>query len=588
MKSNKDLSQQRRKSLIPKPIFNTSSYKKLSTHSTPDNSPIKKKNSENSSSSLSSSSPSSPSKLPISSNSFIDPKRKRSISTSLDDYVNILQNHISNDLDSEKLSLSKLSCKIEDKLNQYNQLCSQLKSLQKYEYKLNQTIFEYEFGIPVQTSILKEKSIKFQNEINNFKNNFELKKSNFIKNFQFKEEKLLNVFNDLVNDAKNDDLKTIEIRNKRLNDLKFEKENLLKELELAKKNMNLELENFKNSLINDNNKLKIKNDLINSKSKIQNKFKILQHDYNKLNENLIKIKQRNDYTENEIKNLELKFLNKNLKLKQLKFRISDVENLIIHLKNDLQNVNKLCTEFENDEYLKTKNNWNLTNLRLKNERYKRLKIEIQIREISGIPNLIIIENNLNGSFKNSNLIEFLKPKNYDWKTELLTTLESSLDGISSCFILCNEFKKNDDNNFKLTYEIQTHLQNTLLNNNRFENFQSSINILSSHNEISSLINQNIKLPSNLSAIHIKMTNKNLETSRESVILFINIEKTDELVNNSNNNNNNNIQEILQSVQSITIAEYVSDQWYNLLANFATIKPIHSRQAYSFLNDKDHI
>lgn len=61
---------------------------------------------------------------------------------------------------------------------------------------------------------------------------------------------------------------------------------------------------------------------------------------------------------------------------------------------------------------------------------KCLKLEIWIRKISDIPNS-----------PNENILNdwFYKPKDYDWKKPLLTTLESLLDGILLC---CHE-SKND-------------------------------------------------------------------------------------------------------------------------------------------------
>ncbi|KAG0681797.1 hypothetical protein C6P42_003792 [Pichia californica] len=467
----------RRKSLIPKPSLSSlRSTTSLSSRTTPTNSPTK----SNKSIDL------SPSKIPLSksNNSLNNLTRKRSISNSLNDYLSNLQSHISNDLEIEKSSLSLILLELDDRLSNYHKLCKNLRDLQKIENKLNNSIFEYEIGIPVKNSLFQQENLKIENELNLINEKLDIEKEQYIKKNQYKEDKLINTLKELVNDAKIDDNETINLRNERLKILNFEKEKLLSMIEIAKSNLDNEIIKLKDKFKFENETIKLNFNKIENNLSLN--LKKLKSEFNQLNNEKIILDSKINNSNLQINKLNSEIELKSSKINELNYRLEDIKSLIKDLQLDLTNTQTLCSNFENGEYKSTKNAWILSKSRLIEETHKRLKIEIQIRELSGIPNIIILDNNNNSSdnnkLKSSKLNEFFKPYNYDWKSEILTALEATLEGVPSCII-----NLGDQYNFKS--EIKNYLENILKSQDRFNNFETEFKEFNNENSINNFIKQ---------------------------------------------------------------------------------------------------
>lgn len=554
---------ERRKSLIPKPSIN-SLKSSISSRSTPTHSPSK-----------SIRAPISPTKLPLSnSNSSINSllnSRKRSVSNSFDDYLLNLQSHLSNDLETEKSSLSYLLLELDSKLSIYYNLCSKLKDLQKLETKLNNSIFEYEIGIPVKKSILEKENLNFENEIKNFKLKLKSEKEIYIKKINHKKEKLINVLNDLYNEAKTDDTETLNLRNKRLEILNSEKENLLKKIETAKLEMDNNLLNYEKKFQIE--KCSIESNFKNIEGELSLDLENLQNDINNLNDKKTSLESELNSSSKLIDSLNSDISLKSNQIDETNFKLSDIKSLIEDLKLDLNNAQTLCSKFENGEYKITKQKWLATKSRLSNEKHKRLKIEIQIRELSGIPNIIILDNQNNNEnnellIQNQKLNEFFKPEDYDWKSELFTALESSLEGVSS-YVL---YFSNSD--LDLTVEIENYLSDIFNSNSRFENFDLKITNLSDVNSIDSL--KKFNLSKNVIPILIEMKNKTTLNVRKSIILI-------NLIKNNDKLDNLQIKELSRNLQMLTVVENISNDFIQNLIYLSSLKPIKLRQSYYFLN-----
>lgn len=552
---------ERRKSLIPKPSINSLKSSISSKSTTPTHSPSKSLRSQN-----------SPTKLPLSnSNSSINSllsSRKRSITNSFDDYLSNLQSHLSNDLETEKSSLSNLLLELDSKLSIYYKLSSKLKDLQKLETKLNNSIFEYEIGIPVKNSILEKENLNSQNEIENRKLILKAEKENYIKKINHKKEKLINILNNLYNDAKIDDNETLNLRNKRLENLNLEKENLLKKIETAKLEMDINLLDFEKKFQIEKSSIELQfkeleDNLSLNLQNLQNNLNDLNNEKNSLESEFISNSKLLDSLNSDI-------LLKSNQINESNFKLSDIKSLIEDLKLDLNNAQSLCSNFENGEYNIIKQKWLDTKSRLLNEKRKRLKIEIQIRELSGIPNIIILNNKNNNTNNNQKLNEFLKPEDYDWKSELFTSLESSLEGISSYVIYFSNL------NSHLTVEIENYLYDTFNSNNRFENFNLNIKKLNNLNSFDSL--ENLKLSNNIIPILVEMKNEKTLNIKKSLILINHIKEND------NNLDNSQIKELSKNFQLLTIVENISnDSCIKNLIYLSSLKPIKLRQSYYFLN-----
>ena len=543
----------RRRSLIPKPKSTTelSNSRNSSPLSTPSNSP-KKSNSNIHTI--------SPSRLPL-------PNKKRSTSSSLDNYLDTLQSHLSADINAERIALSTLLHQIDERLIQYNQLCKNLKTLQKNEIKLNNSIIEYEIGIPLKNSILLQETEKMSIEIAEIEEKIEFQKNNLIKQFNKKEEKIKETFQELVNDANNDDKETIAERESKLENLQLKKKDLLTKIEQAKNHMNDELSKYKTSLskeIDENNeKLSIESDqLTDELNKLKSKHDSLQSTYTEL-------KNKDETAESKINSIESDIINKKKQIDELKYKLLDMKNLINHLQTDVFNASKLYTDFQDNEYTSTKSEWIESKRLYENEKSKRIKIEIQIREMSGIPTIIILQNEQNRSLIKSKLNEFIKEDNYDWKLEFNTELEALLDGISFSLLICNELEISD-----ISQSIIDHLQTTINKYDKFNAFTPTLQIVNS-TKISELLT-NITIPEDIEiiGIHIIMENTTFNTKRQSVLLISHIANPSQL---------SSLQHIYTSLPCLTVCENISDKWIDEMQLLASAKPVRFRQSYSLLN-----
>lgn len=549
---------QRRKSLILTPGFTQSRRSSPQTTPTPSPNRIRIVSSNVS--------PISPSKLPVKN------YRKRTVSNvstlSLDDHLTKFQSFLNADIQNEQLLISETNCEIESFIEKQYEYSSVINDLERKKQKVLDLIDEYRIGYPLKLNLFNSRKREVENEIKKYETVLEQQKVEEQKKFDFKIECIRKEFNEVEKSAQFDDDEKNEARTSKIQQLNDEKDQLLKEIEVAKANMDGELEKFKESL--DYKKADATKEIQDSKNKVQSEYMEKEHEFQLLNEKYKLLKSRNDSKLEEISQIGKQITDKESELSKTKFKIQDIENLIIHLKSDLQTTTNLCNDFENNEYKQAKDNWVLTNSLLSLEKYKRLKIEIQIRELSGIPNVIILDYGNNEIFKSSNLIEFFKPVNYDWKIEVLTSLEASLDGVSSCLLRCSE--NIEDSN--IINDIENHLNKTIQQNDRFQSFQISITGLNSIAEINKIMKDKITLPDSISAIYINMLNKVSKTSRNSIILILNVSNVDTL---------NQTTEILNNLQTFTIVENVSELWLEPISNLITIKPVRSRPAYAFLN-----
>lgn len=563
----------RRKSLIPKPSL--PSLRKESTKITPTSSPHKQDSLQ------SSGSPISPSKIPLSTSTTgssvsSNISRKRTVSSTLDNYLSTLQTHITADVEEERFCLSEILLEIDSRLSHYHQLCTQLRDLQKREAKLSNTIFEYEIGIPVKQSLLDQESLQVEDDLLRVKNEIEAQKSAYAKVIKHKEEKLIGVLQELVNDAERDDAETIKIRSSRLQLLDEEKEELLKEIEVAKLNMNTELDKFR-QIFSSNRELK-EQQFQEIKEKLDIELQNTEKEHEKLQKEHSELKCNLSEDCLNIESLEKEIHSKKTKIEELQYRLSDMKSLISELQLDLNNALTLYSNFHDGEYMETKTKWKLAKSRLQEERHKRLKIEIQIRELSGIPNIMILDTEQNRPLQSSSLSEFFKPADYDWKSELFTVLESALEGVSSCVFF---LKENQTDERDLRKEIESHLKGISDKQDRFSSYNTNIINLDTLDAIKNILGESSifetsVLPTATNALFVEMINPDSLSIRKAIIILIYVSSKSDL-------NLNQIRQVLESVQCITLAEDVSESWSDILQSLASLKPIRLRSSYSFLN-----
>lgn len=544
---------ERRKSLIPIPCHFS---RKQSPVSTPLASPSKSK------STPSNVELTSPSKLPVSKS------KKRSVS-SLDSYINSLQTHISQDIHTENASLTSLISEIDNRLSHYHQLCTKLRDLQKQETRLNDILFEYEIGIPVKEAILKQESYNAETEVSELESKIELEKRTLSNTLKLKEEKLLNDLKELVTDAEQDDEETIKIRETKMEAITSEKNILMRKIDTAKREMDLVLESFKTSF--ENKRQNLQNELNSKHEVVTGELLLLKEKHALLTSQHGEIKLKIKTATQDIGNSESEISKTKHRIQALKYRISDVESLIQHLQKDLQDASQLCCEFENGVYLKSKSEWMKSKSRLQTEKYKRLKIEMQIREFSGIPHLIILRNGNNLAFNDSSLSEFVKDTNYDWRLDLTATLEYSLQGNSLCLVNCDE--NLEPNDTKLAKEILDKLKH-ISEQERFSSFESTFRLLDG-DALEHILAHRLELPDCTVPVHVEMRNRLSQASRQAIIFVLNIEKSTKL---------HNLADVCNRLPWLLVANNVTDPWLSDLATVSTIKSIRLNQSYSFLNN----
>ncbi|ODQ48885.1 hypothetical protein PICMEDRAFT_88250 [Pichia membranifaciens NRRL Y-2026] len=563
----------RRKSLIPKPSLPNS--RKDTSRLSPAASPRKQDSRRASISPISFSSIPVSNSTTASSASSIN-SRKRSGSSSLEEYLSTLQTHITADVEAERSYLSEILLEIDSRLFHYHQLCTKLRDLQKREANLSNTIFEYEIGIPVKQSLLDQEVLKVEDDLARVEERIDLEKTAYAKVIEHKEQKLHNVLQELVNDAKRDDAETVKLRSERMKKLSDEKEELLRKIEVAKVNMDSELQQLRESFSSEKD-LKIKN-FKEKETLINLELQKLEEQHEKLKKEYSTLSFKLETDQSTIKSLEKKIQSKKIKIEELQYRLSDMKSLISELQLDLDNALTLFSKFESGEYKETRAKWLLAKTRLQQEKHKRLKIEIQIREISGIPNIVILDTDSSHALKNSSLNEFFKPLGYDWKSEMLTALESSLEGVSSCVYLFNEDKSSITN---LRSIIVPHLEHVLKEQDRFSHYDTNFTELDTLNTISNILEDSTefqisKFPLDVNALYVEMTNSKTLNLRKAIIFLITASVPSELKSES-------VQQFGKAVQCITIAENISASWSESLQLFASLKPLRLRESYSFLN-----
>lgn len=404
----------------------------------------------------------------------------------------------------------------------------------------------------------------------------DLEKTAYAKVIEHKEQKLHNVLQELVNDAKRDDAETVKLRSERMKKLSDEKEELLRKIEVAKVNMDSELQQLRESFSSEKD-LKIK-DFKEKETLINLELQKLEEQHEKLKKEYSTLSFKLETDQSTIKSLEKKIQSKKIKIEELQYRLSDMKSLISELQLDLDNALTLFSKFESGEYKETRAKWLLAKTRLQQEKHKRLKIEIQIREISGIPNIVILDTDSSHALKNSSLNEFFKPLGYDWKSEMLTALESSLEGVSSCVYLFNEDKSSITN---LRSIIVPHLEHVLKEQDRFSHYDTNFTELDTLNTISNILEDSTefqisKFPLDVNALYVEMTNSKTLNLRKAIIFLITASAPSELKSES-------VQQFGKAVQCITIAENISASWSESLQLFASLKPLRLRESYSFLN-----
>lgn len=558
-----------RKSLLPQPGYTQSCNYVPET--TPTHSPTKLRSVSNSSTI----SPISPSKIPI----YVDVKKfddddsdiqekKRTLPGNIDDYLNLLESHLSDDIDSERSVLSKLNKDIENKRLHHFKLNDQIRHLRLKEKKIADDILEFQYGIIAKNRELKNA----QNQIRIDNDKVSIEKKKIDEEFKKRELDIINEMELLLDDAKISDPQTIKLQNDQINSLKLKKEKLLSEIEVAKQDMDLKLKNFENSLLTE--KIEKESQLSTESSALKEKSNSLRIKYNNLKEEFNDLQNQDNQENAKIKQLKLDIENKHNEIDKLKFRALDLKNLINDLKLDLKNTSTLCDDFENDEYKSAKINYELALSRLNNERYKRLKIEIQIKHISGIPNILILDNGNISSFENTNLYEFVKPLDYNWKPEIFTTLETSMDGISFCLVTCSNHESKAVT-LDFYKELQEHLKALTVKQDRFKTYTKiEISYLDVYENIELLIPKDFLLMESAKAIHVNLST---EFASKNALIFLYHCKTPQELED--------LSRMMSKLQFVLLAENISDDWASNLQHILTIKPVHSRESYSFLNSK---
>lgn len=404
----------------------------------------------------------------------------------------------------------------------------------------------------------------------------DFEKTAYAKVIEHKEQKLHNVLQELVNDAKRDDVETIKLRSERLKKLNDEKEELLKKIEVAKVNMDSELKQLRDTF---NSEKDLKQNHFREKEKlISLELQTLEEQHDLLQKEYSTLLSKLEADQSTIRFLEIEVQSKKNKMEELQYRLSDMRSLISELQLDLDNALTLFSKFESGEYKETRAKWLHAKTRLQQEKHKRLKIEIQIREISGIPNIVILDTDSSKTLKNSSLNEFFKPPDYDWKSEMLTALESSLEGVSSCVYLFNE-DKNSITDLRLI--IVPHLEKIINEQDRFSNYDTTFAELDNLDTIRSVLEDPIEfqiseLPLEINALYVKMTNLETSNIRKAMIFLISACSPSDLKSDS-------IQQMGRTLQCITIAENVSASWGEPMQLLASLKRLHLRKSYSFLN-----
>ena len=558
----------RRQSLIP--VANTSTLSKSRRSSpitTPNASPTKQTLSPQFSSSGGHLAPTrtSPSRLPI-------PISTSMTSTTLknEDYLAALQHHLDLDVDSERASLSNINKQLEERIHQFSELCATLRKLHSTVSKIEAEIEEYELGLPFQQGTLQREEAKVEEEINNVNDAIEKEKVKITEIWKHREEQLIESLKEVTKDAEVDDEETVQKRKSRLQDLNSQKAQLIEEIEIAKERMQSEMTEYRKTF--EDEKCKVKLNLEKERNDLENRLSLLENQRSLVKENHQSITLKLTEAESQITILKEQIESKTGKIKECNFKIIDLETLITHLKSDLQNASTLCNQFENNEYATGKRTWEEARERLRVEKYKRMKIEIQIREMSGIPTIIIISNSRNAKLTSTSLVEFMKHEDHDWKLEFFTALEAALDGVSMCLVVCDD--EHEMPQPTLENEITEHLQK-VSKSDRFSAFQTSFQTLSN-----SEIKDVVKLPTDqanlaLTAVQTTMHNSAADTSRRSVVILARISEAQSLEDITN---------LTEMMTCMIFAGNVSSEWENSLQKLSSIKPVKVRKGYSFMNE----
>ncbi|KGK38756.1 hypothetical protein JL09_g2102 [Pichia kudriavzevii] len=422
-----------------------------------------------------------------------------------------------------------------------------LKLLQRELNNVNARLQEYQLGIPIKESELKSETVNVENQIDELESQYELKKMEITKKFIHDEERFVKDLDALVEDAQTEDSQARDMKLAKLELLNEEKKSLMEKIGLAKGAFAEELQSLKEKYKDEEDKQRAK--LGNLKETVLSERKKLQKQYDSLKREYDDLKEKDISTDGEIL--------------RCKSNIEATEKSIQELKYSL------CTEFENGEFQSTKREWEEANDCLQLERYKRLKLEIQIRNLSGIPSILIMESKLNQSFKQSKLREFLKPDNYDWKLEVLTNMENSLNGISQSLIICNE---SDTKLAEMAQQVQSHLQKTVANNDRFKTSQVSIEIplLS---DLRKTYPQIPDIPTSYAAILLDNHNPITGASRCSLIFMVHISKSIQLPELP----------LFTITQTNLCATNVTDSWEPELIRITSLPPTASSLCTEFEN-----
>ena len=537
---------------------------------TPNSSPSR----SSSQSKRASGSPTSPSRIPIlpsykqrNNGGNMAVHRNRHKNTSVDDHLSLIQSHLSTEVAAERASIAMANKQIDQQLDLKRKHERHLKLLQRELNNVNARLQEYQLGIPIKESELKSETVNVENQIDELESQYELKKMEITKKFIHDEERFVKDLDALVEDAQTEDSQARDMKLAKLELLNEEKKSLMEKIGLAKGAFAEELQSLKEKYKDEEDKQRAK--LGNLKETVLSERKKLQKQYDSLKREYDDLKEKDISTDGEILRCKSNIEATEKSIQELKYRLLDLRTLIDHLQSDLETASSLCTEFENGEFQSTKREWEEANDCLQLERYKRLKLEIQIRNLSGIPSILIMESKLNQSFKQSKLREFLKPDNYDWKLEVLTNMENSLNGISQSLIICNE---SDTKLAELAQQVQSHLQKTVANNDRFKTSQVSIEIplLS---ELRKTYPQIPDIPTSYAAILLDNHNPITGASRCSLIFMVHISKSIQLPELP----------LFTITQTNLCATNVTDSWEPELIRITSIPPVTSRKAYEFLN-----
>lgn len=493
--------------------------------------------------------------------------RNRNKNTSVDDHLSLIQSHLSTEVAAERASIAMANKQIDQQLDLKRKHERHLKLLQRELNNVNARLQEYQLGIPIKESELKSETVNVENQIDELESQYELKKMEITKKFIHDEERFVKDLDALVEDAQTEDSQARDMKLAKLELLNEEKKSLMEKIGLAKGAFAEELQSLKEKYKDEEDKQRAK--LGNLKETVLSERKKLQKQYDSLKREYDDLKEKDISTDGEILRCKSNIEATEKSIQELKYRLLDLRTLIDHLQSDLETASSLCTEFENGEFQSTKREWEEANDCLQLERYKRLKLEIQIRNVSGIPSILIMESKLNQSFKQSKLREFLKPDNYDWKLEVLTNMENSLNGISQSLIICNE---SDTKLAEMAQQVQSHLQKTVANNDRFKTSQVSIEIplLS---DLRKTYPQIPDIPTSYAAILLDNHNPITGASRCSLIFMVHISKSIQLSELP----------LFTITQTNLCATNVTDSWEPELIRITGIPPVTSRKAYEFLN-----